>query len=148
MPLDTPLDREEALIRESMDTLAEAISARDVDALMIHYARDVVTFDLRPPQQIHGADAYRKNFEAWFASVEGRIDYKIHEMRIARSGDFAFCHSLSHVMSNRTSGQRADYWVRVTSGLRKIGGRWLIVHEHVSMPVDMMSMQAVSELQT
>lgn len=25
-------------------------------------------------------------------------------------------------------------WVRVTAGLRKIKGRWIVVHEHVSTP--------------
>lgn len=147
MPPNTLADKEEALIRKSIDDLAEAISAKDVDALMAHYAQDVVTFDLRPPQQIKGADAYRKNFEAWFGSVQGRIDYRIHHLGIARTGDLAFCHSLSHVRSTRTSGEKADYWVRVTSGLRKTGGRWLIAHEHISMPIDMVSMQAVSGLQ-
>jgi uncharacterized protein (TIGR02246 family) len=143
----TSIDDDEP-IREHVESLAQALRARDIDALMAHYAPDVVTFDLRPPAGIQGVDAYRKNFEAWFASVQGRIDYEIHELQIARSGDVAFCHSLSHIRSIRTSGEQADYWVRVTSGFRVVNGRWLIVHEHISMPIDMQTLQAVSSLQT
>jgi hypothetical protein len=54
--------------------LAQAIRTKDVDGLMRHYAADLVTFDVRPPLQVR-ADEYRKNFEAWFASMKGPIDY-------------------------------------------------------------------------
>ena len=36
----------------------------------------------------------------------------------------------------------ADRWVRVTDGYRKVGGKWLIALEHVSVPVDMASGKA------
>jgi ketosteroid isomerase-like protein len=103
----TSIDDDEP-IREHVESLAQALRARDIDALMAHYAPDVVTFDLRPPAG----------------------------------------HSLSHIRSIRTSGEQADYWVRVTSGFRVVNGRWLIVHEHISMPIDMQTLQAVSSLQT
>jgi ketosteroid isomerase-like protein len=138
--------REDADIRERIDTLAGAIRAKDVDALMAHYAPEVVVFDIRPPARIRGVDAYRKNFEAWFASVKGRIDYEVHDLSIARSGDVAFCCCVSHVRSVRTTDEKPDYWVRVTSGLQKMGGQWLVAHEHISMPIDLQTMQAASGL--
>jgi ketosteroid isomerase-like protein len=91
--------------------------------------------------------AYRKNFEAWFASVQGSIDFKLHDLSIETSGDVSFCHYLGHVESTRTSGEKADYWVRVTAGLRKIDGRWAITHEHISMPIDLATMKASPDLQ-
>lgn len=133
---------EEAEIRENLDALARALRARDIDALMAHYAADIIVFDLRPPPRIASADAYRGNFEAWFASVDGPIDYEVHELTVTARDDVAFCHSLCHVRSTRTSGGKADYWVRVTSGMRKANSRWLITHEHISMPTDLESMKA------
>jgi ketosteroid isomerase-like protein len=32
------------------------------------------------------------------------------------------------------TGEKTDYWVRVTSGFQKINGQWKITHEHVSLP--------------
>ena len=125
--------REEVQIRERMDTFAQALRAKDVDALMAHYAPDVVAFDLMPLQSL-GVDAYRKNFEAWFASVEGPIDYEMRDLRITTTDDVAFCHVVSRVRSTRTTGEKNDYWVRVTTGFRKVNGAWMITHEHVSVP--------------
>jgi ketosteroid isomerase-like protein len=68
-------------IRECLDAWARALRAKDIDALMAHYAPDIVTFDLMPLQSL-GVDAYRKNFEVWFASVQGPIDYEIRDLGI------------------------------------------------------------------
>jgi uncharacterized protein (TIGR02246 family) len=147
MPKTTTPTREDARIRERMDALAQALRAKDINALMTHYAPDMVTFDLRPPLQVQGADAYRRNFEAWFASVQGPIEYEIRDLRITVRDDVAFCHYLGHVKSRRTTGEKTDYWVRVTSGLQKMNGQWMVSHEHVSVPLNMETMQAALDLQ-
>jgi len=146
MPTSTTPTREDAQIRECMDALAQALRAKDINALMAQYAPDNVTFDLRPPLQV-GVDAYRKNFEAWFASVRGPIDYEIRDLRITMSDDVAFCHYLGRVKSTRTTGEKADYWVRVTSGFQKMNGQWMVIHEHVSVPFNLETMQALLDLQ-
>ena len=107
MLTSTTPTREDAQIRECMDALAQALRAKDINALMAHYAPDNVTFDLRPPLQV-GVDAYRNNFEAWFASVRGPIDYEIRDLRIMMSDDVAFCHYLGRVKSTRTTGEKAE----------------------------------------
>jgi ketosteroid isomerase-like protein len=146
MPTSTsPIGEEQ--IRTRLESLVQALRAKDIGALMAHYAPDNVTFDLRPPLQVLGADAYKKNFEAWFASVQGPIGFAIHDLRITATEEVAFCHYLGHVESTRTTGDKADYWVRVTAGLRKMNGRWMISHEHISMPFYMDTMQAALDLQ-
>jgi uncharacterized protein (TIGR02246 family) len=133
MPTTTTPTTDDARIREFIDALAQALGAKDINALMGHYAPDVVVFDLMPLQTL-GADAYRKNFEAWFASVQGPIDYQVRDVRITRSDDVALCHYVGHVATTRTTGEKAEYRVRVTAGCRKLNGRWMITHEHVSVP--------------
>jgi ketosteroid isomerase-like protein len=39
----------EAQVRAVIDGWAKAIGAKDIDAVMSHYAADIVTFDLAPP---------------------------------------------------------------------------------------------------
>jgi ketosteroid isomerase-like protein len=75
-------------------------------------------------------------FEAWFASVEGPIDYETRDVRITMSDYVAFAHYLVHVRGTRTTGEKADYWVRVTSGFQKMNGQWMVTHEHVSLPFE------------
>jgi ketosteroid isomerase-like protein len=43
-------------------------------------------------------------------------------------------------------GQKSEVWLRVTSGLRRINGRWLIIHDHISAPADFATGKAVLDL--
>lgn len=146
MPTTTTATQDEAQLRERLDKWTRALHAKNLDALMALYAPDTVTFDLMPPHQVKGADHYRKNFERWFAAMPGPIDYEIHDSRIVAGNNVAFCHSLSHVKATRSNGEKADYWVRVTVGFQKRNGQWLMIHDHVSMPHNMETMKAVSDL--
>src|SRR5688500_7123959 len=101
---------EEAEIRKNLDALARALRAKDIEALMTICAADTVVFELRPAPRIESAGAYGRNFVAWFASVDGPIDYEVHELTVTAHDDVAFCHSLCHVKSTRTNGDKADYW--------------------------------------
>jgi uncharacterized protein (TIGR02246 family) len=147
MPTTATPTKDEAQIRERLNAWTRALRAKDLDGLMALYAPDVITFDLMPPHQVPDAAHYRRNFERWFDAMPGPIDYEIHDLRIAQGDDTAFCHSLSHVKATRTNGEQADYWVRVTVGFQKRNGEWLMVHDHVSMPLDMETTKAVRTLQ-
>ena len=144
MPTATP-DKDEAQIRECLNKWTRALHAKDLGALTALYAPDTIAFDLMPPSQVD-ASHYRKNFERWFTSMPGPIEYEIHDLRVATGGDVAFTHNLSHVKGTRANGEKADYWVRVTVGFRKRNGQWLVIHDHVSMPFDMESGKAVRDL--
>jgi uncharacterized protein (TIGR02246 family) len=142
MPTTTTPTRDDVQIRARIDASAQALRAKDINALMAHYAPDVVVFDLMPLQCL-GVDAYRKNFEAWFASVHGPIDYQISDLRITMRDDVAFCHYLGRVKSTGTTGEKRDYRVRVTAGFQKMNGQWMVTHEHVSVPfINREAMQA------
>ncbi|HEY2469923.1 MAG TPA: hypothetical protein VGI45_19050 [Terracidiphilus sp.] len=43
------------------------------------------------------------------------------------------------------SGKKVDVAVRVTDCFKKVNGKWLIAHTHVSVPVDMQTGKADSE---
>jgi ketosteroid isomerase-like protein len=144
MPTATP-DKDEAQIRERLNQWTRALYAKDLGALMALYARDTVAFDLMPPSQVD-ASHYRQNFERWFAMMPSPIEYEIHDLHIAVSGDVAFSHNLGHVKATRANGEKADYWVRATVGFEKRNGQWLVTHDHVSMPFDMETGKAVREL--
>ena len=132
----------DAQVRQHIETLAAALRRKDIDAVMAHYSPDVVAYDLMP-LQCRGADAYRKNFAAWFAALDGPIDYEMREMRVAAYGEVALCHHLARVRCTRKSGEKNDYSVRVSAALHKTDGAWSITHEHVSLPFkDAPAMQA------
>ena len=92
----------EAEIGQLVEMWTEALRAKDVDGLMANYAPDMVLFDLAPPLQYKGADAYRKNWEQWLRTVEGPIGCERHELDIT-----------NRITAKRTDGTDTDVWVRV-----------------------------------
>jgi ketosteroid isomerase-like protein len=135
----TPDD--EATIRALEDRFAAAFNAGDIDGIMKSYVPDksLVVFDVVPPRQYLGADAYRKDWVEFFAAFKGTPKFDISDLGITVDGNLAFSHSIQHVRGTNPQGQPVDLTVRVTDGYRKIGDNWLIVLEHVSVPVDLMT---------
>jgi uncharacterized protein (TIGR02246 family) len=137
---------DETQIRQLIEQWVMALHAKDLHTLLSCYAPDVLAFDIVPPLQYQGVDAYRKSFEAWFALVQGPIDYATRDLRLTVCAELAFGHSLNRVRSTRTTGETTETWVRVTVGLRKLEGTWRITHEHVSVPYDVETSQASLDL--
>ncbi|MDD5577715.1 MAG: SgcJ/EcaC family oxidoreductase [Methylobacter sp.] len=128
---------DEASIRELIDNWANAFQAKDINKLMAHYAPEIVVFDIQPPLEYRGTDAYRKNWEEWLPSFQGLIEYEIRDLSITTGDDVAFSHSLNRITGTKTNGEHTDGWLRVTVCYRKIDGKWLITHEHISVPLYM-----------
>ena len=128
---------DEAAIRAIEDKFAAAFNAGDVDAMMKNYipGKSLVVFDVVPPRQHLGADAYRKAWMGFFAHFKGKPKITINDLGITVDGNLGFSHSIQHVTGTDKQGHTVDRTVRVTDGYRKIGGNWLIVLEHVSVPV-------------
>jgi ketosteroid isomerase-like protein len=130
---------DEAAIRALEDRFAAAVNAGDVNAIMKSYVPDqsLVVFDVVPPRQYIGADAYRKDWMDFLAMFKSPPKFDMTDLAITAEGNLGFSHSIQRVRGTDTKGQPIDLTVRVTDGYRKIGGNWLIVLEHVSVPVDL-----------
>jgi PhnB protein len=132
MPDKTPRDLAAAEVAALVDDWARAIRAKDVDGVLAHYAPDSVTFDLAPPLISAGADA--NGLQAWFATWRGSLGYEISDLRVTAGQDVAFCHGLARLSGTKRDGAEEDVWFRLSLGLRRSGGAWLIAHQHESVP--------------
>jgi uncharacterized protein (TIGR02246 family) len=128
---------DETQIRQLIDGWAKALRAKDINGVMSSYVPEILVFDIAPPLLYRGANAYRKNYEEWFATWPGPIGYEIRDPSITAGDGVAFSHSLNRIYGKRTDGEETDVWVRVTACFRKIDGKWLIAHEHISVPLYM-----------
>jgi len=52
-------------------------------------------------------------------------------------GDCPQQYGIQRVAGTDKQGKKLDLTVRVTDVYKKTRGRWLIIHEHVSVPVDL-----------
>jgi ketosteroid isomerase-like protein len=146
MAVEENKKNDEAEIKRVIEGGVEAFRARDIDGIMSIYARELVSFDIVPPLQYRGADAYRKRWEETFSSFQGPIGYEIHDLDITVGDDVAFGHSLNRISGTMNTGQKTDLWLRWTACFRKINGKWLIVHHQNSVPVDLETGRAVLDL--
>jgi uncharacterized protein (TIGR02246 family) len=128
---------DEQEIRALYDRFAAAFRAKDVESVMQNYAPggELFVFDFLPPGQRVGFDDYKKYYQEIFADVPGQIDkVEFKELSIVADGNLAYSHAVEHFTVTAGDGSKADINLRVTDGLRKINGKWLITQEHISIP--------------
>jgi uncharacterized protein (TIGR02246 family) len=137
---------DEVQIRALIEEKIKAVRAKDIDGAMSSYAPDVLSFDVVNALQYFGSDAIRKRLEEWFSSFQGSIGFEIRDLSITSGDAVAFSHSLNHVSATTTGGGKLDMWWRETACYRKIDGKWLITHQHSSVPFDVESGKASLDL--
>lgn len=91
-------------------------------------------FDVPPPFKSEGIDAYRRTWDLFFSSSPDPVKFDIVEMRVTAGADVAFAAALMQCTERDASGEVIDLDFRLTVGLRKIDGRWVVTHEHHSIP--------------
>ena len=133
-------------IERAIEDYVEALRARDIDGVMSIYAPELVAFDLVPPLKYVGAEVYRNHWLEGWALLQGPMGYEVHDLDITVGDDVAFTRSLNRSSATLNTGQKAEFWLRWTTCLRKINGKWQIVHMHVSVPFDFMTGRAVLDL--
>ena len=136
----------EAQIRALIDSRVTAIRAKDIGAAMSHIASDVLMFDVVNPLQYIGSDASRKRAEEWFSSFQGPIGYEMCDLSITTGDDVAFSHGLNQVSAMKTDGNKLEMWWRSTICYRKVDGKWLVTHEHNSVPFNVETGKASLDL--
>jgi uncharacterized protein (TIGR02246 family) len=140
--------KNEAEIRQLLDRVAKAFHARDLNGIMSIYEPGpaLVSYDIVPPLQYSGFEAYKKDFQEFLDQFLGPIDLEYLNVRIIAGDTVAFSHGLERMTGTLKNGQKFDAWIRFTEGYRKTSGRWLAIHDHISVPVDLDTGKAALDL--
>ena len=125
---------EEAEVRALVEDWANAVRRKDLAAVLRHHSSDLVMFDVPPPFQSKGIEAYRRTWDLFFAWASDPVIYDIKEMNVMAGSDVAFAVAAMRCSGTEANGETVELDFRLTIGLRKIEGQWTIVHEHHSIP--------------
>ena len=119
--------------------LLASIQARDVDRVMSHYQKseDLIAFDVTPPMEYRGWDAYRKDYQDVFTQFKSIDKAEFKELHTRSSGTMAYFAAIVHLDATGQDDKTTPLDLRLTDVLQKIGGKWLIVHEHASVPANL-----------
>lgn len=118
----------ESEVRTVVQNWAKAISEGDRAGILAHHSSDLLMFDF--PGTVQGLDAYDKTWDFFFANPLAPISFVPREIAVSAGDDIAFVSCMVHCEG--TSAGPVD--LRLTTGLRKVGADWIIVHEHHSVP--------------
>ncbi|WEV30093.1 nuclear transport factor 2 family protein [Streptomyces sp. 71268] len=144
----TPTQREadEAAIARHFDRITDAIQAKDLEGLRRLYASDIVSFDIDPPLQHVGIDAKLRNWAKVFTFFQ-EVTYEVRDLVHTVGEEVAFTHGFGRLGGTLADGTTTGgMWVRATFCFRKIDDAWLISHDQVSVPLDVLGGKGVVDL--
>lgn len=138
-------DADKAEIAAVTQAIVTGFSTRDMDMIMSSYSPhdDVEIFDIAPPIKYVGATTLRALNQHWLDSFTGTIEGSYRDLKVTVVGDVAYGSNVQDWKFTRPDGSVFAFTTRLTDVYRKIGGRWRVVLEHGSVPVDLETLQPV-----
>ncbi len=127
-------DADLAAIRDLIESWAKAVRAKDYRGILARHSADMLMFDVPPPAESRGIEAYRKTWDLFFSAQPEPIAFDIQHMDVVAGADVAFVTARMRCTESRVDGERVALEFRLTVGLRKVEGKWTVLHEHHSVP--------------
>src|ERR687895_1855691 len=114
-------------IRTLIERWADAVHSGDMDGVLAGHAGDIVMFDVPPPHDgVRGIDAYRETWPPFFEWQRRGASFEIVELDVTEGEDVAFAHALLRCGTREERERDPDNRLRLTIGLRRDGGRWVV----------------------
>jgi ketosteroid isomerase-like protein len=110
---------------------------KDPEGIAAPYAPHAVVFDLEPPLMHDGISIDRKR--QWLDTWDSPIDLIAQNFKVVVSGDHAYGHGYLRMSGSKKGVDHpVSFWMRATMCFERVhtssGAKWLIVHEHTSVP--------------
>ena len=134
--MSEPINVDEVRIKSLLEAWADAVRRHDLPAILAHHAHDMVMFDLPPPLQCKGIEAYAQTWDLFFRYHKPGVAFDFQELAVTAGQDVAFAVAIMRCGPNSsiTPADKDGFLFRLTVGLRRVGGNWCIAHEHHSEP--------------
>jgi uncharacterized protein (TIGR02246 family) len=134
--LQEPSSQDETDIRALIDRWARAVREENRAGIRADHDSEMLMFDVPPPFLSRGLDAYMATWETFFSCAEKPVAFDFHDVKITAGNDVAFATATGRCVDTDSKGKREQLEFRLTMGLRKMDGRWRVVHEHHSLPAE------------
>lgn len=123
-----------------------AAAAKDLDASMAPISPEIVSYEHSAPLQFTDVDAIREECRAGFERAAEDFNWTVPELRVLVREDVAVAWGLNRMADRHPDGTEHVTWSRGTRVFQRIGGRWLMIHQHVSFPIDPATGTAATDL--
>ena len=120
-------------ITELIRAWVSAVRAGELAGVLSAHAEDIVMFDVPPPDNgVRGIDAYRETWPPFFGWLRSGASFDIVELDVTAGDEVAYVWALLRCGTEDEFRKDPDNRLRLTIGLRRDGGRWVVSHEHHS----------------
>ena len=127
---------DELQIRSLIEGWARAVHEGDLATVLADHAEDIVMYDVPPPYEgVRGIEAYRKTWPDFFKWQAGGSCFEIESLDVTAGADVAYAHALLRCGTQEELREDPANRLRLTIGLRRDQGRWVVAHEHHSFPL-------------
>jgi len=124
----------ESAIRALIERWAAAVRAGDLEGVLTDHSEDIQMFDVPPPNEVRGIEAYRETWPPFFRWQRQGASFDIVSLDVTAGADVAFATALLRCGTEEELRKYPGNRLRLTVGLRKQDGRWVVSHEHHSFP--------------
>jgi uncharacterized protein (TIGR02246 family) len=126
---------DEQQIRALIERWAAAVHASDLEGVLADHTDDVVMFDVPPPYEgVRGIDDYRETWPPFFKWQARGAAFEIESLDVTAGDEVAYAYALLRCGMPQELADQPELRLRLTLGLRKQDGRWVVAHEHHSYP--------------
>jgi len=126
----------EAEFKDLIDRYYAAWSSMNAESAAQFYAKDadLVFYDIAP-LKYNGWAEYKEGVKAFFDTVTNSKLTPKSDLKVTRRGNIAWTTVTFHLTGALKAGGSMELDARHTAIWENRGGKWLIVHEHVSAPL-------------
>jgi ketosteroid isomerase-like protein len=126
------MNDDEGTIRDLVWRWAEAVHAGDLATVLAQHDPAIVMYDVPPPEDgVRGLDAYRETWPGFFEWQRG-ASFDLQSLDIVAGTDVAFAFGLLRCGTPEELEAMPERRLRLTIGLHKVDGEWVVLHEHHS----------------
>src|SRR6266540_2814649 len=95
---------DETAIRNLVENWARAVRTKNLDGILANHSPDILMFDVPPPVQSKGIDAYKTTWDLFFSWSRDFGVFDISEMNITAGNDVAFATALMRCAGAEANG--------------------------------------------
>src|SRR6202012_5194778 len=100
---------DEPILQKRVTDWAKAVQEKDWEGILAWHHPDIVMYDVPPPFQSVGIDAYRKTWVDFLTALErGAHAFQVLDLRVTAGDEVAFCHSPMKCVYHDENQQRIE----------------------------------------
>jgi uncharacterized protein (TIGR02246 family) len=127
------MPEDEQQIRKLVQQWALAVHRGELAGVLADHADDIVMFDVPPPHDgVRGIAAYRETWPGFFEWQAKGASFEVVSLDVTAGKDVAYAFALMRCDTPQGLAENPERRLRLTLGLRREGGRWIVAHEHHS----------------